>query len=446
MISNEPIIRVGIMEHASEVHGLFNGPFDVGGVLCQGEFRVRSERENLVFSDANGKIIITGTAVDCHHADDAPFTLDDVTIGIHFHWERRERQTFQGDVRFVLRNDGTITVINIVSVEEYLASVISSEMSAEAPMELLKAHAITSRSWLVAMLEREQRNVGVASLRSIEHEHEHEQEIIRWYDREDHDIFDVCADDHCQRYQGITKILSARAVEAIDATRGTFLVFRDEICDARFSKACGGLSEEFEYAWEKKKIPYLTTISDAEIQHSPLTSERQAEEWILGSPEAYCNTTDGKILKQILPSFDQETTDFFRWTVEYRREELEELLRTKSGYDFGSLKNLVPLQRGTSGRIYRLRIEGSKITMVVGKELEIRRWLSKSHLYSSAFVVEMERGSDGLPQRFILRGAGWGHGVGLCQIGAAVMAAKGFKAEEIMRHYFKGAELKKLYS
>ena len=260
---------------------------------------------------------------------------------------------------------------------------------------------------------------GIASLRSIEHD----QEIIRWYDREDHDIFDVCADDHCQRYQGITKILSLRAVDAIDATRGTFLVYGDEICDARFSKACGGLSEEFEYAWEDKKIPYLASISDARVQHSPLTSEQQAEEWIRGNPEAYCNTTDGKILKQILPSFDQETTDFFRWTVEYRREELEELLRAKSGYDFGTLQNLVPLQRGPSGRIYRLRIEGSKMTLVVGKELEIRRWLSKSHLYSSAFVVEVERGSDGLPQRFILRGAGWGHGVGLCQIGAAVMAA-----------------------
>lgn len=441
MISKEPVIRVGIIEHASEVHGMFNGPFTVEGTLCTGEFHIYAEPGNLSCYDTSGRKVYSGDTLDCRHIGDAIFTLDDVVIGIHFHWERKERQTFHGDLRCVLRHDRSITVMNIVSVEEYLASVISSEMSAEAPMELLKAQAITSRSWLVAMLEREQRNVGVASLHSIQND----QEIIRWYDREDHDLFDVCADDHCQRYQGITKILSPRAVEAIDATRGIFLVYGDEFCDARFSKACGGLSEKFEFAWEDKNIPYLTSISDAKIQHAPITSEQDAEEWIFGSPEAYCNTNDGKILKQILPSFDQETTDFFRWKVEYEREELEELLRTKSGFDFGTLMNLIPLQRGPSGRIVRLRIEGSNLTLVIGKELEIRRWLSKSHLYSSAFIVNVERGSDGLPHRIILRGAGWGHGVGLCQIGAAVMAAQGFKAEEIVKHYFKGAELKKLY-
>jgi stage II sporulation protein D len=441
MISNEPVIRVGIIEHASEVHGTFNGPFTVGRVLCTGEFHIRGESGTLSCYDTKGRKVFSGGTLECRHVGGATVTLDDVVIGIHFHWERKERQTFHGDLRCVVRSNNSITVINIVSVEEYLASVISSEMSAGAPMELLKAQAITSRSWLVAMLEREQRNVGVASLRSIQND----RELIRWYDREDHELFDVCADDHCQRYQGITKILSPRAVEAIDATRGIFLVYKDEICDARFSKACGGLSEQFEFAWEDKNVPYLTSISDAKIQHAPITSELQAEEWILGSPEAYCNTNDKKILKQILPSYDQETTDFFRWKVEYSRKELEELLRTKSGYDFGTLMNLVPLQRGPSGRIYRLRIEGSNLTLVIGKELEIRRWLSKSYLYSSAFNVNVERGSDGLPRRFILYGAGWGHGVGLCQIGAAVMAAQGFKAEEIVKHYFKGAELSKLY-
>jgi SpoIID/LytB domain protein len=441
MISNEPVICIGIIEHASEVHGMFNGPFTVGGVLCTGEFHVRAESGNLSCYDTSGRKVFSGATLECRHIGDATFTLDDVLIGIQFHWERKERLTFHGDLQFIVRRDSTITVLNIVLVEEYLASVISSEMSAEAPMELLKAHAITSRSWLVAMLEREQRNVGVASLRSIQND----QELIRWYDREDHELFDVCADDHCQRYQGMSKILSPHAVEAINVTRGIFLVYGDEICDARFSKACGGLSEQFEFAWEDRNIPYLTSISDAKIQHAPITSEQDAEEWILGSPEAYCNTNDKKILKQILPSYDQETTNFFRWKVEYSREELEELLRTKSGYDFGTLMNLVPLQRGPSGRIYRLRIEGSNLTLVIGKELEIRRWLSKTHLYSSAFIVNSERGSDGLPQRFILHGAGWGHGVGLCQIGAAVMAAQGFKADEIVKHYFNGAELKKLY-
>ena len=441
MISNEPVIRVGLIEHASEVHGIFNGPFTVGGMPYTGEFHLRGESGNLNCYDTSGRKVFSGETLECSRVGDATFTLDDVIIGINFHWERKERQTFHGNLRCVMRRDGSITVMNIVSVEEYLASVISSEMSAEAPMELLKAHAITSRSWLVAMLEREQRNVGVASMRSIQND----QELIRWYDREDHDIFDVCADDHCQRYQGMTKIHSPRAVEAIDVTRGTFLMYGDEICDARFSKACGGISEQFEFAWEDKNIPYLTSISDARMQHAHINSEQRAEEWILGSPEAYCNTNDGKKLRLILPSFDQETTDFFRWKVEYSREELEELLRKKSGFDFGTLMNLIPLQRGPSGRIYRLRIEGSKLTLVIGKELEIRRWLSKSHLYSSAFIVHSERGSDGLPQRFILHGAGWGHGVGLCQIGAAVMAAQGFKAEEIVKHYFKGAVLKKLY-
>jgi stage II sporulation protein D len=441
MISKEPVIRVGLMEHASEVRGVFHGPFDVAGVPWSGEFYIRSENNTIVLSDAGGKAIMADIEVECRHTNDATCTINDVSIGIQFHWERKERQTFQGDVRFVARHDGTITVINLISVEEYLTSVISSEMSAEAPMELLKAHAITSRSWLVAMLEREKRNVGVAPMRSVQRGNE----IIRWYDREDHDIFDVCADDHCQRYQGITKILAQRAVDAIRTTKGVFLAYEDEICDARFSKACGGLSEEFPYAWEETSVPYLTNVSDAKIQYPPIRTEGQAEEWIRGNPEVFCNTSDGKILKQVLQSFDRETTDFFRWIVEYSREELEELIRLKSGYDFGTLKDLVPLQRGPSGRIVRLRIEGSKLSMTVGKELEIRRWLSKSHLYSSAFIVERELGEDGIVKRFILRGAGWGHGVGLCQIGAAVMAAKGLKAEDIVTHYYKGAELRKLY-
>jgi len=441
MITTEPVINVGVMDRVQEVRGTFHGTFQIQGIAITGNFSVRPENGKLVVHDTHGKAIASAASIECKRVNNATFTLRDVTIGIQFHWERKEDQTFQGALTLRLRDTGAIAVINVVSVEEYLASVISSEMSAEAPMELLKAHAITSRSWLVAMLEREHRNIGVPSQRSLQQEHE----LIRWYDREDHDLYDVCADDHCQRYQGITKILSKGAVDAVSATRGTFLVYGNEICDARFSKACGGLSEEFEYAWEEKHVPYLTTIADSTVHHTRILTESQAAEWIHSRPDAYCNTTDGAILKQILPSFDQETTDFFRWKVEYAREELEEIVRTKSGMDFGMIKNLVPLQRGPSGRIYRLNIEGSKMTMTVGKELEIRRWLSKSHLYSSAFTIETERDAQGIPKRFFLHGAGWGHGVGLCQIGAAVMAAKGFKAEEIVKHYFTGVELKKLY-
>jgi stage II sporulation protein D len=441
MISKEPVINVGILDHVQEVRGIFHGRFQVQGITCTESFSVHVENRNLVLQNAQGKTIVSADSIGCGPVDDVTFTLHDVTIGRQFHWERKEHQTFRGALKLILRDAGTIAVVNVVSVEEYLASVISSEMSTEAPMELLKAHAITSRSWLVAMLEREQKNVGVPSQRSIQQEHE----LTRWYDREDHDLYDVCADDHCQRYQGITKILSPNAVEAVDATWGTFLVFGNEICDARFSKACGGLSEEFEFAWENKHVPYLASISDSSARHARIHTEPEASAWIRSRPDAYCNTTDQAILRQILPSFDQETTDFFRWKVEYTREELEEIVRTKSWIDFGTLKNLVPLQRGPSGRIHRLKIEGSIKTIIVGKELEIRRWLSKSHLYSSAFIVETERDTHGIPKRFILHGAGWGHGVGLCQIGAAVMAAKRFKAEEIVKHYFRGAELQKLY-
>ncbi len=439
MISQEPHIKVGIFENYRETNGSFNGVFTVNGLRVEGEFAAHVAGGNIIVSA--GRESISSAEVRFQHEGSSTFTLCGVTIGVQFHWERKEDQTFQGDLILVARENGTITAINEISVEEYLASVISSEMSAEAPVELLKAHAITSRSWLVAMLERKERNVDIDPERSLRRD----GELIRWYDREDHEIFDVCADDHCQRYQGITKIISTGAAEAIEATRGMFLVYDGAICDARFSKACGGISEEFENAWEEKHIPYLEYISDSASQYTPILNEKDAEDWILSHPDAYCNTTDGKVLRQILPSFDQETTNFFRWVLEYDREELEEIIRSKSGIDFGTLHDIVPLQRGPSGRIVRLKIEGSKETIVVGKELEIRRWLSKSHLYSSAFIVMTERNENGTPNHFLLYGAGWGHGVGFCQIGAAVMAAKGFHAEEIVKHYFRNAQLQKLY-
>jgi stage II sporulation protein D len=444
MIEREPNIHVGIIEHAREVRGIFNGMFELPTTIrLNADFSARVADDRVVLFDNDGIEVMKGEEILCRPLGGATFTLHEVTIGINFHWERKEDQTFEGSLRLLAAPDGTITVVNEISVEGYLKSVISSEMSAEAPLELLKAHAITSRSWLVAMLERQknEKHVGVPARRGKESE----SEIVRWYDREDHTAFDVCADDHCQRYQGITKIISAKAREAIDATRGSFLVSDQEICDARFYKACGGMTELFENAWEETSVPYLRSVSDWESSYPAVTSEQQAREWILSSPDAYCNTTDGEILRQILPSFDQETTDFFRWSVEYTRSELESIVTSRSGIDFGTIMDLVPLQRGPSGRIIRLKIVGTKKTIVVGKELEVRRWLSKSHLYSSAFVVDVERDSAQVPTRFVLRGAGWGHGVGLCQIGAAVMAARGKKADQIVLHYFPGAHLQKLY-
>jgi SpoIID/LytB domain protein len=365
------------------------------------------------------------------------FSLFNVTIGKRFHWERTEDQTFEGDLILELRKDGTIAVINQIPLEGYLKSVISSEMSSHAPTEFLKTHAILSRSWLLAALDRrEKKNEKATSANKTDEKH---GEVIRWYDREDHDLFDVCADDHCQRYQGTTKIISKQAEEAVQETRGMVITYQDKICDARYSKACGGITEDFDTAWGNKRVPYLRGIPDAAVFHRPITTEEEASAWILSNPEAYCCTKDERLLEKILPDFDRETKGFFRWVVEYSRTEFEEILREKSGFDFGTLQEIVPLHRGPSGRISRLRIVGSKRSVVVGKELEIRRWLSRSHLYSSAFIVKRQA------DRFVFHGAGWGHGVGLCQIGAAVMATKGFSAEETLKHYFTGVELKKIY-
>jgi SpoIID/LytB domain protein len=363
------------------------------------------------------------------------FSLSDVTIGSRFHWERTEEQTFQGDLILQPREDGTIAVINEIPLEDYLESVISSEMSSAAPMEFLKAHAILSRSWILAALDRKNREKGT----SKSSEKTTDEEVIRWHDREEHDLFDVCADDHCQRYQGITKIISKQAREAVRETQGMVITYQDKICDARYSKACGGVTENFDTAWDDKRVPYLKSISDASVPHRPIKTEEEASAWCLANPDAYCNTKDEGLLEKILPDFDRETRAFFRWRVDYSPNELEEILRAKSGFDFGALQEIIPLRRGPSGRISRLKIVGSKRSIVVGKELEIRRWLSRTHLYSSAFVVKVESG------RFTLYGAGWGHGVGLCQIGAAVMAMKGFSAEKILGHYFRGIEIQKVY-
>ena len=445
MITKEPELRVGVLESYALVRGTLEGSFvDAGGTERHGDFVCTPEGSGVRISFSKGAGEISSREAVLTPADpDASFVLHDVTIGVKFHWERKESQTFRGSLRLLSRPGKGITAINVVPLEEYLKSVISSEMSATAPTALLKAHAITSRSWLVAMLERAAESGHVPHAATAVDANT--SEVIRWYTREDHDIYDVCADDHCQRYQGVTKIISPAVSSAVDETRGAFLTHGGRICDARFYKACGGLTEKFDSCWEDQEVPYLVSVADAPSSFAPITSDGQMREWITSPPEAFCNTTDASILRQVLPSFDQETTDFFRWKVEYGRTELEELLLRKSGIRFGSLRALVPLKRGPSGRIVRLRIEGTERTIIVGKELEIRRWLSPSHLYSSAFVVETRRDSDGMPLQFILRGAGWGHGVGLCQIGAAVMAIRGFGANQIVQHYFRGADVKKLY-
>jgi SpoIID/LytB domain protein len=375
----------------------------------------------------------------------ASLVLHGVTIGVDFHWERKEDQVFRGSLRLIAEGD-KLTAVNIVSVEDYLISVISSEMKATSSEEFLKAHAVTSRSWLLAQISKSQ------SLKSPGKKYNSftstGEEIIKWYDREDHENFDVCADDHCQRYQGITRASAPAVVKVINDTYGEVLTYGGAICDARYYKCCGGVTEIFENTWEPENHPYLQGLIDnprpPQRFNTDLSDEKNAREWILGFPDAFCNTSDKQVLSQVLNDYDQETNDFFRWKVVYTQEELGSLVRERSGIDFGIIAGFTPLERGPSGRISRLRIEGSKKSLIIGKELEIRKTLSKSHLYSSCFVVDREEDSDGI--RFVLHGAGWGHGVGLCQIGAAMMGARGSSYRDILMHYFRGAGFEKLYN
>ena len=379
------------------------------------------------------------------------FELQDVTIGINFHWERKEVQRFKGELKIIVEDD-RLTAINIIPIEDYLTSVISSEMSATASLELLKAHAVISRSWLLNKLK-----VANGKLKVIMHPDNTANfelstlpsQLIKWYDHEAHKNFDVCADDHCQRYQGITRTSTPQAIEAVFATRGEVLMYEGEICDARFSKCCGGAFEEFQNCWENVKHPYLIGQRDSktETRLPDLTKEVEADKWIRTSPAAFCNTHNKQVLSQVLNNYDQETTDFYRWRVCYSQQELSELIHKRSGIEFGKIIDLIPVERGTSGRLVRLKIVGTLRTLIIGKELEIRRTLSSSHLYSSAFVVDKEYKEDEkeIPSRFILTGSGWGHGVGLCQIGAAVMGAQGYKYKEILSHYYPGSAIEQQY-
>ena len=428
-----PQVRVGIMNEPA-IDFVLNGDYRVNGAACCGDQTARCV-DGQVEWGGNRYNELLFEPVD---AENASFTLKAVTIGVSFHWKRQEDQTFKGALHLIVE-DGKLTPVNVLSVEDYLLSVISSEMSANASLELLKAHAVISRSWLLAQIHTEE------TVKTVERNPHGEgemmdtpEELVKWWDREDHVNFDVCADDHCQRYQGITRASTEKVEQAIRATWGQVLMHGGALCDARFSKSCGGVMEEFENCWEPQHHDYLEARRDGENEEDfpDLTREDNAAEWILSSPSAFCNTTDPEILSQVLNDYDQETKDFYRWKVEYTRDEISELVRKRSGIDFGTILELIPLEKGPSGRIWKMKIVGSLRTMVIGKELIIRRWLSDSHLKSSAFTITWT-GED----RLILEGYGWGHGVGLCQIGAAVMAYSGYTYSEILQHYYPGSEL-----
>lgn len=439
----EPQLRVGIM-YEKEISFQLNGTYVLqqNGKEYTGEQQVKYMDGKISFDG----IIDEELIFDPKEYETGNFDLFGVTIGIKFHWERKEDQRFKGSLHFICE-DEKLTAINVLSLEDYLVSVISSEMSATSSFELLKAHAVISRSWLMAqVIKGEELQKSNAQYQSIV---ETEDSFIRWYDREDHVNFDVCADDHCQRYQGMTKQSTPLVVDAINETRGLVLTSEGKICDARFSKCCGGVAETFENVWEPENHKYLQAVIDnpqaPKGYDMDLTREEAADKFIRTSPEAFCNTTDKEILSQVLNDYDQETMDFYRWKVEYTQEEIAELIERKTGKEFGQILDLIPSERGESGRLITLKIVGGKRTLTIGKELEIRKVLSESHLYSSEFVVDKLDVVNGVPSKFVLIGAGWGHGVGLCQIGAAVMGAKGYKHDEILLHYFRGAELEKRY-
>ena len=425
-------ISVGIMS-SEKISFCLKGKYQFLDKNYEGDFLVSFENQGLLY---DGKVYDEIILIPLDY-EKSCFELDGVIIGVDFHWQKKERQTFKGTLRLIVENN-LVTAVNILDVEDYLKSVISSEMSATSYTELLKAHAVISRSWLLCQFYS---NAKYEEVETFTFEEKDVLFVNRWYERDKHTNYDVCADDHCQRYQGITKITTNKVKEAVDATKGEVLVCDGEICDARFSKACGGVTESFDTCWADKHYKYLESCTDTENEKVvlDLTKESDAQKWIKSSEKAYCNVKDNEVLRQVLNNFDQTTTDFFRWKVVYSEQQLADIIKQRSGVDFGKILEIIPLKRGASGRISYLKIVGSKRVAVVGKELEIRKWLSKSHLYSSAFVVEKES------TNFVFYGAGWGHGVGLCQIGAATMSKNGLNYRQILEHYYKNSNIKKLY-
>jgi SpoIID/LytB domain protein len=447
MFTEEPLINVGIVTRNKISFELY-GEFKVTGSkdTYSGLFNAEVKDDSIVCSSSTSSYEFTDEVYfEPEDLFSDSFLIEDVTIGVGFHWQRKESQQFNHTLK-LFRDKDYLIAINILPLEDYLTSVISSEISAKSFLQSLKAQAVISRSWVLAQLAKSDFKT---SDELPNKEKQTKEEHIRWYSKEQHTNFDVCADDHCQRFQGITKITTDIVRKAVFETRGIVLMHDGNICDTRYSKSCGGITENSKNVWEPVDRPYLKSVID--YKHEPddfnldFTNEVNASNWINDYPPAYCNTDDEIILSQILVDFDQETKDFFRWKLEYSQEELSSIIKEKSGFDFGNIIDLIPVERGQSARLIKLKIVGNKKILIVGKELEIRRLLSKTHLYSSAFVVDKKFKDSDIPDKFILSGAGWGHGVGLCQIGSAVMAERGHEFDEILLHYFSNAAIKKIY-
>jgi len=439
-VGAEPAVCVGLIEGLPRIEFELEGAYLLEGRrLSAGRYSVSVRNGGLVFRNSSGTVAAEGKRLHFVPAasDAGSFTLLQVAIGRHFHWERFQDQQFHGELICETFDSETITVINSLPLERYLEAVICSEMNPRSPLHFLKAHCVISRGWLLAQIQRKRLQLTSGAFVNGS-----------WTDAGIHEHFDVCADDHCQRYHGFGRV-NAAALDALTGTRGEVLTCGGEICDTRFSKCCGGITERFSTAWDDRDISYLQPVPDCaeESDHhlDPVAGEEDAVRFIRSRPRVYCNVTDRELLSCILPDFDRETRDFFRWEVSCSQEELGGILMEKTGHDFGGIRHIGPRARGPSGRIWKLHIAGEKMERTFGKELEIRRILSPTHLYSSAFVVEPYGTKSAVPAGFRFMGAGWGHGVGLCQIGAAAMASQGYDYKTILTHYFKGAVLKRLY-
>ena len=440
----EPLVKVGIIR-GDELRIDFLGTYFSKNFDAEFSGRITFTFENglITVTSRESKVSTTRTVdfepVAIEHDS---FIVHGVEIGRDFHWQQKKNLRYLGSLSVIVENN-TLTLINILPIETYLISVVSSEMSSNASEEFLKCSAVVSRSWLLAQLH------SAAAEETDQPEEQEKNKAIRWYNREDHRNYDVCSDDHCQRYQGFNPSIGSNVYSAVRQTRGLVLMSNGDICDTRFSKCCGGITEAYENVWENREVPYLAGIVDNRYSDEgydiDFSDEISASKWILDKPPAFCNTERLDVLSKILLDYDFRTKDFFRWSVEYTQSELAQIIKKKSGIDFGKILDLVPLKRGKSSRLIELKIVGTKKEYTFGKELEIRKMLSESHLYSSAIIIEKLDKKDRVPQRFIIRGAGWGHGVGMCQIGAACMAERGHQFDEILGHYFQNAQLTKYY-
>ncbi len=443
----QPHINIGLATGDKLRFSLLGNFFQLGTQnVFSGNFSSEIRNGKILLKGETGEFLFTsGVTFKPDNYNVELFKIFGVKIGVDFHWESAKDLLYTGSLKLIIEGD-RLTAVNIIPLEDYLLGVISSEMNPKSHHEFLKAHAVISRSWLMSQITDRKKSAGKEALNNDEYV---EDEIIKWYDRGDHKNYDVCADDHCQRYQGISKNISESVRDAIWQTRGLTLVYNDKVFDARYSKCCGGKTELFENVWSEKDKSVIPSLFDYKFPpdnfEENLKSEENAAKWIYGSPEAFCNVAESEFLEEILVEFDQKTKDFFRWRVEFSQAEISKLIAEKSGIDFGEILDLIPVERGESGRLIKLKIVGVKAEKIVGKELEIRRILSETHLYSSAFVVEKIIGKGNIPEKFILRGAGWGHGVGLCQIGAAVMARLNYRFDEILAHYYPGIQIKRVY-